>query len=136
MRNRPLLVLAIVSALALIPAREAAGQVRIKFGKGGTATTVLGSVRGDASKAYIFGAKAGQVLTIDFRPSKGTLYYNVTKAGESQAMRNGTSTSGNPWTITLPSDGDYVIDVYFVRSEPPRADTATFTLKMTVDPKS
>jgi len=132
MRERYLLVLAIASALAVTRAPEAAGQERIAFARGATSSRVSGSVKGDASKRYVIGAKAGQTLTIELKPSRKSLYYNVTKAGASAAMRIGSSETDNRWTTTLPSDGDYVIDVYFMRNEARRGTAASFTLDVVV----
>src|SRR5215510_8979958 len=74
-------------------------QERIHFAPGATSATVSGSVTGYNSKRYVVGAKAGQVLNIDFRPSKSVLYYNVLKDGE--LLRNSSVEGNDKWSKTL-----------------------------------
>jgi len=101
-------------------------QERVRFAPGATSATVSGSVTGYNSKRYVVGAKAGQVLNIDFRPSKSVLYYNVLKDGE--LLRNSSVEGNDKWSKTLSTDGDYVIDVYLMSAEARYGTKATFKL--------
>jgi hypothetical protein len=65
------------------------------------------------------------------RPRRA-LYYNVSQAGRDGLLRDGSAETANPWSTTLPSDGDYVIDVYFMRNEARRGTPSTYTLKATI----
>jgi hypothetical protein len=104
---------------------------RITFAAGTSQATVSGTVKGDDSKSYVLGAKAGQTLKITFVPSKGVLYYNVIDKTTGEALRTGSMESEPNWTGSLPSTGDYVLDVYFMRNEARRGTSATY--RLTVD---
>jgi hypothetical protein len=122
-----------VSALILLMAAGALAQERqerIRFAPGATAATVTGSVTGYNDKQYVLGARTGQILSIDFRPSKSVLYYNVLKDGE--LLRDGSIESNDKWSKALPKDGDYVIDVYLMRAEARYGTKATFKLTASI----
>ena len=123
----------LVSGLILLVAASTLAQElqeRIRFAPGVTAATVSGSVAGYNDKQYVIGAKAGQILSIDFRPSKSVLYYNVLKDGE--LLRDGSIESNDKWSKALPKDGDYVIDVYLMRAEARYGTKATFKLTASI----
>jgi membrane-bound inhibitor of C-type lysozyme len=120
--------LAVVLLVTMSAAR--ADARRIKFAHGASSAIVSGSVTGDRSEQWVFGARAGQTLKIDFRPAKPMLYYNV-RSGAG-LMRNSSVEGNDPWTTTLPTDGDYTIDVYFMRAEARRGTKSDYQLTTTI----
>ena len=103
---------------------------RIQFAHGATSARVSGSVSGDRGQQWVFGARAGQTLKIDFKPAKPMLYYNV-RSGAG-LLRNSSVEGNDPWTTTLPTDGDYTIDVYFMRDEARRGTTSDYQLTTSI----
>jgi len=74
--SRFLLAALTAAGLALVqPAL--ADQVVVSFAKGTSSQTLKGSIKGDQSRDYIVDARAGQTLTVDFKPSNASAYFNV-----------------------------------------------------------
>ncbi len=127
-------VLFAAASLALIaPATAQNGQrsERVQFARGTSSKTITGAIKGDAGVRYLVGARAGQKLTVTYKPSNASSYFNVTAPGADAAMFIG-STSGNSYTTTIPSTGDYAIDVYLMRNAARRNETAKYTLTVSV----
>ena len=103
---------------------------RLQFEAGKNSTTITGTVTGYRSLRYIFAARAGQVLSTSFTPSKKTLYYNVLQG--TRTLRDGSSEDAQDWTATVAADGDYVIDVYLKSSDARKNAQATFILAISL----
>lgn len=73
------------------------------------------SITGDQTANCRFNAKAGQMLTVDFTPSSTSAYFNIAAKEADYALFNG-SIMGNHFLGTLPSDGEYTIQVYLMRN--------------------
>jgi hypothetical protein len=107
---------------------EAANQ--ITFGKGKSSASVSGKVQGSDAVDYVLRASAGQTLTVDFKASKATAYFNVFALGSTgEAMFNGSS-EGQHFKAALPSDGDYTIRVYLMGGAKDDNKLVTYTLKV------
>ena len=119
-----------MTMLVTAPAVAQEQQERVHFADGARAATVSGSVTGFDTKQYVLGAKAGQILSIEFRPSRSVLYYDVLKDGET--LRDGSVEGDSPWSKKLPADGDYVIDLHLLRSEAGNGTKASYKLKIAV----
>jgi len=56
-------------------------QKQIQFAKGKSGTTVSGKIKGDQTIDYQLRANAGQTLSVDFKASKPTAYFNLLPPG-------------------------------------------------------
>ena len=107
---------------------EAAKQ--IAFGKGKSSASVSGKVQGSDAVDYVLRASAGQTMTVDFKASKTTAYFNVLAPGSTgEAMFNGSS-EGQHFKAVLPSDGDYTIRVYLMGGAKDGNKLVAYTLKV------
>ena len=87
------------------------------------------SITGDQTTEYRFNAKAGQMLTVDFKPSNTSAYFNIAAKGADYALFNG-SIMGNHFLGTLPSDGEYTVQVYLMRNAARRNEVANYELAL------
>jgi Bacterial SH3 domain len=93
-----------------------------------TAGTILeGSLTGDETAGYVIAGQAGQTLSVDLLSSNGALYFNVLPEGAQEALFVG-SASGNVADIPLPASGNFVVQVYLMRSAARRDEGATYSL--------
>lgn len=88
---------------------------------------VMGEIRGDESATYVVAAEARQILSADLLTSNPSAYFNVLRQGDSEAIFIG-STSGRVADLPLPAAGDFVVEVYLMRSAASRSETARYTL--------
>ena len=126
-------LLAAAAALALTLAAPLAAQSveTVRFAAGNDNAAVEGSVKGDAYRDYVLGARAGQTMAVSLS-SKATAYFNVLAPGsDGTALYNG-SLDGADASIELPADGDYTIRVYLMGEAKDAGYTVPFTLSMTV----
>ncbi len=131
-------VLLIIAGLGGVAAPGAADEVhraRVSFPAGTTGTTVSGRIKGYDSAEYLVGAGAGQTMRVHMNVDNGASYFNVfapgAKPGASEAMFIG-STSGSDFEAKLKQDGDYLIQVYIMRSGARRGETANYHLEVSV----
>jgi hypothetical protein len=103
---------------------------RLELGMGKNSITINGTVTGYRSLRYYFAARAGQVLSTSFTPSKKTLYYNVLQG--TRMLRDGSSEDAQDWSAPLSVDGDYFIDVYLKSSDARRNAQVTFILAISL----
>lgn len=87
------------------------------------------SIKGDQTAEYRFNARAGQMLTVDFKPSNPSAYFNITAKGADYALFNG-SIMGNHFSGSLPSDGEYTVQVYLMRNAARRNEVANYALSL------
>ncbi|WP_339449688.1 hypothetical protein [Pseudomonas sp. EA_5y_Pfl2_R50] len=87
------------------------------------------SIRGDQTAQYTFTAKAGQMLTVDFKPSNTSAYFNIAAKGADYALFNG-SIMGNHFLGALPADGEYTVQVYLMRNAARRDEVASYALSL------
>jgi hypothetical protein len=104
----------------------------IQFAKGASSATVKGTVRGDRTVDYTLRARAGQTMTVKLATRHGANYFNVLPPGSGDVAIFVGSIGGNEWTGVLPSDGDYTVRVYLMRSAARRNESAAYTLKVGV----
>lgn len=106
-------------------------QERVHFAAGASSATVTGSIKGDAGVDYLLSAAAGQTMTVTLKTSNSSSYFNVLPPGSQTAIFIG-STSGNEWTGTLPSTGDYTVRVYLMRNAARRGEKAKYSISFAV----
>ena len=93
-----------------------------------TAGVILsGSVKGDDTAEYTVSGAAGQILSVDLLAENGGLNFNITPKDAAEALFIG-ATSGTVADVTLPAAGDYVVQVYLMRSAARRDEEARYTL--------
>ena len=108
-----------------------ADQVVVSFAKGTSSQTLKGSIKGDQSRDYIVDARTGQTLTVDFKPSNASAYFNVIAPGADSAMFIG-STEGNRFSGPLTTSGHHTVQVYLMRNAARRNEVANYTLTIGV----
>lgn len=121
------LMFAGVPALADDVRREA-----VHFAPGTSGSTIKSKVTGYQSVQYSLGVRAGQRMNVQLDSGNGSLYFNITAPGASEALYN-SSIDGNGTSVTIPSSGNYLIDVYLMRNAARRNETANYTLTLYVE---
>jgi hypothetical protein len=119
------------AGLALAQPAMAQQQTVVSFAKGTSSQTLKGSIKGDQDHNYVVDARAGQTLTVDFKPTNASAYFNITAPGADSAMFIGSS-SGNRFAGPLTVSGRHVVQVYLMRNAARRNETANYTLTIGV----
>ncbi len=104
----------------------------VHFAKGASSTTLKGALKGDRTVDYTLRARAGQTLTVALKTTNNANYFNVLPPGSRDAAIFVGSSGGNEWSGALPSDGEYTIRVYLMRSAARRSESADYTLTVGV----
>ncbi|MEI6267893.1 MAG: hypothetical protein WCP01_03360 [Methylococcaceae bacterium] len=104
-------------------------QKQILFKKGTSGTTVSGKIKGHETLDYQLRAKAGQIMTVDFKVGKGAVYFNILPPGSDAALFIGSS-SGNHFKGELPANGVYTIRVYLMGGAKDGNKTVNYSLKI------
>jgi hypothetical protein len=109
---------------------------RVQFERGADGATLKGRIKGYGTAHYLLGAKAGQSMTVVLTTDNSASYFNVfapgAKPGRDAAMFIG-STKGNRYQGELPADGDYLIQVYMMRSAARRDEVANYSLTVKIE---
>ena len=109
-------------------------QERVTFAKGDSSAKIKGQLKGDETVDYVLRAKAGQILTVTLKTSHGANYFNVLPPNSTDvAMFIGQI--GGDFKGILPTDGDYTIRVYLMRSAARRNESSDYTLTISVTGK-
>ena len=110
-------------------------QEKVSFAKGTSATVIKGQIKGDTTIDYVVRAAAGQTLSVKLQKSNGQNYFNVLPPGSTgSAMFVGDS--GENYSGTLPTDGDYAVRVYLMRPAARRGESSSYTLTVGVTGKA
>ncbi|WP_143523504.1 DNA breaking-rejoining protein [Pararhizobium arenae] len=119
--------------LAAMPAvADELRQESIRFAPGTSSSTIKAFVKGYQSVQYAVSVTAGQKMSVQLDSRNSSLYFNVTAPGADAAMYN-SSIDGNGTTITIPSSGKYLIDVYLMRNAARRNESANYDLTLYVE---
>lgn len=120
-----------VAAAALSFADTADAQApkpeRVQFAKGTSSKTIKGTLKGDQSRSFIVNLRAGQKVTVKLVSTNASANFNVTAPDAMEAMFIG-SVSGNTFSDTVPSSGDYKIDLFLMRNAARRGEATSFTI--------
>ena len=127
-------------ALALILIPPVAGYAfapdtsteQVHFAKGATSTVIKGQVKGYQYVDYRLRAGAGQTLSVGMKTGNGANYFNILPPGSGDVAMFVGSMAGNRFSGVLPTDGDYSIRVYLMRSAARRNESARYTLTIDV----
>lgn len=125
----------LVVALGMVVAVPALVEARpqtVHFASGTSGSTLKGKVTGDESVQYSIGVTAGQTLSVQLDSGNPSLYFNITAPGASAALYN-SSIDGNGTSVTIPSSGNYIIDVYLMRNAARRNEAAHYTMTLYVE---
>jgi hypothetical protein len=120
----------VIAQLALAPALVFA-QIetkKVSFPAGKTSTSISGTIKGRQTIDYTVSAKAGQEMTVSLNSKHTALYFNILPPGSQGEAIYNSSTDGNKYTGTLPSDGVYKIRVYLMSSAARRNESGNFGL--------
>lgn len=125
----------LMSLVVILATPALADNVRhetIKFAAGTSSSTNNSKLKGYDTVEYEFGVTAGQKMSIQLDSTNLSLYFDVTAPGASEALYN-SSVNGNATSITIPSSGNYVIQVYLMRNAARRGETAEYSLTLYVE---
>ena len=99
----------------------------VHFDQGKTSATLKGSIRGEDGVVYQLGASEGQAMSVLFKPSNASCYFNVLPPAGDTAIFIG-STSGNEFTANLDRSGTYRVQVYLMRNAARRNETCNYSI--------
>ena len=122
-----------VAMMAAVP--SVADEMRretVRFATGSSSSTIKSSVKGYQTVQYALSVTAGQKMSVQLDSRNTSLYFNVTAPGADAALYN-SSIDGNGTSITIPSSGKYLIDVYLMRYAARRDETASYDLTLYVE---
>jgi len=119
-------------AIVLLLAAPAAAQqqTNVVFAPGRHTVTLTGAIKGDADHGYLVAARAGQLLTVDFKPTNGSAYINVIAPDSTGEALFVGSSGGNHFAAPVPADGSYRVLVYLMRNAARRNEVARYTLRI------
>jgi hypothetical protein len=126
-RMRPWL--ATMAIVALMAASTSAAE-RVSFEQGAGTATVSGRV--EDSHDYALRVQAGQTLTVALKATPG-VYFNVMAPGYDTALVNTFLTGDSTWSGKLPTTGDYVVQVYQMRSATRQGKDPGYAVTFTVE---
>jgi hypothetical protein len=106
---------------------------QVPFDKGSDSARIDQSIKGPLTAQYRVSAKAGQILTVDLKPSNASAYFNIAAKGQDTALFNG-SIMGNHFMGPLPVDGVYTVQVYLMRNAARRNEVANYNLSLNLSP--
>jgi hypothetical protein len=137
MRTWLVAAIAAIISVITIPAEaeiQKHSQERVKFAKGASSAKIKGQLKGDETVDYVLRASAGQTLTVTLKWSNGANYFNVLPPNSTDvAMFIGQI--GGDFKGILPTDGDYTVRVYLMRSAARRNESSDYTLTFSVTGK-
>lgn len=106
-------------------------EQKVNFLQGSTHTTLTGKFQGYDDVKYRISAKNGQILRFNINSLGNLAYVNIfapgKKPGKDNALLIG-STVGFKGELTLPVDGDYIIQVYQMRNSARKNKTVKYGL--------
>lgn len=122
-----------IAMLAAVPAvADDMRRETVRFAPGSSSSTIKASVKGYQTVQYTLSVTAGQKMSVQLDSRNNSLYFNVTAPGADAAMYN-SSIDGNGTSITIPSSGKYIIDVYLMRNAARRNESASYDLTLYVE---
>lgn len=122
-----------IAILSAVPAvADDMRRETVRFAPGSSSSTIKASVKGYQTVQYALSVTAGQKMSVQLDSRNKSLYFNVTAPGADAAMYN-SSIDGNGTSITIPSSGKYVIDVYLMRNASRRNESASYDLTLYVE---
>lgn len=102
----------------------------VDFPRDKDAVTLEGRVRGREFIDYRFRAAAGRTLTAKLKTSHSVNYFNILPPGSSDVALYRGHTSGDHFEGIMPTDGEYTVRVYLMRSAARRNESSRYTLDL------
>lgn len=106
-------------------------EQKVNFLQGSTHLTLTGKFQGYDDVKYRISAKNGQILRFNINSLGNLAYVNIfapgKKPGKDNALLIG-STVGFKGELTLPVDGDYIVQVYQMRNSARKNKTVKYSL--------
>lgn len=102
-------------------------EQKVNFLQGSTHTTLTGKFQGYDDVRYRVYAKNGQALKFNINSLGNLAYVNIFAPGKDNALLIG-STVGSKGELTLPVDGDYIVQVYQMRNSARKNKTVKYSL--------
>lgn len=127
MASAALALSAVAVPMAVVAQAPTPKPERVLFAKGTSAKAIKGTIKGDQSRSFLVGLRAGQKINVKLVSSNASANFNVTAPGAQQAMFIG-SVSGTEMKDVVPSSGDYKIDLFLMRNAARRNESANFTI--------
>ncbi|URM42297.1 DNA breaking-rejoining protein [Acinetobacter sp. AS23] len=110
-------------------------EQKVNFLQGSTYTTLTGKFQGYDDVRYRLYAKNGQILKFNINSLGNLAYVNIfapgKKPGKDKALLIG-STIGSKGELTLPVDGDYIVQVYQMRNSARKNKTVKYSLDIEI----
>ncbi len=110
-------------------------EQKVNFLQGSTHTILTGKFQGYDDVRYRFYAKNGQILKFNINSLGNLAYVNIfapgKKPGKDKALLIG-STVGSKRELTLPVDGDYIVQVYQMRNSARKNKTVKYSLDIEI----
>jgi uncharacterized protein YraI len=127
------LVVGLLLGLApAVPAVAQDGTERVAFAPGSSSTTLRGTIVGSRGVSYVLRASRGQRMTVGMTTTNPSTYFNILPSGSVEAIFNG-SVEGARAQVTLPSGGDWVVQVYLTRNAARRGEMSDYTLSISIE---
>lgn len=102
---------------------------RIKFAKGKSSATLSGTLSNDEEMEYVFGAKAGQDITLTITSTPKGNFFDFVLAGDGFDLETDND-SYSDYNFTAPETGDYLVSVR--KRSTAETKTAKFFLTLTI----
>jgi len=123
-----------LGSLPSLAASPDAREEQVQFETGSTGTHVESSIVGSQSVNYTLRAGAGQMMDISISSDNNGNYFNLYAPGYGpgdEAIFAGAR-DGGKFSAALPTDGEYTVQVYLIRSAARRNETANFALDINI----
>ncbi|HQU83211.1 MAG TPA: hypothetical protein PKY59_08815 [Pyrinomonadaceae bacterium] len=102
---------------------------RVKFAKGKSSIVLTGTLSNDEQMEYVFGAKAGQKITLKVTSAPKGKFFDFDLAGDGFELETERDYYDD-YTFTAPETGDYLV---YVRKRPTgNVKTAKFSLSLSI----
>lgn len=129
MRTKLIVIATILLCSFVSASAQKAEPLRIKFAKGKSSTNLSGTLTNGEQMEYIFGAKAGQKITLKVTSQPKGGFFDFTIDGYGFDLETEMD-SYYDYSFTAPQTGDYLV---FVRKRPTeKTKTAKFFLTLKI----
>ena len=108
----------------------------VEFPRGKTDVSLTGRIQGREFVDYRIRAAAGQTLSATMKASHGANYFNILPPGSADVALYIGPIGGNHFEGMLPSDGDYTLRVYLMRSAARRDAASTYAIDVALTGKA
>lgn len=126
------LPLALLLPVSSAIAQDDRRRERVQFAQGAESATIEGSISGDETVDYLFGASAGQWMNVSMATDNTSSYFNILAPGETDVAMFIGSIADNQFEGVLPDSGDYTVRVHMMRNAARRNEVANYRLELII----